>query len=171
MQLLGLYSARLSPCGAAGPAAAGGAGDVDGLPVGAEVGLAVGAAVGTTVGITAGTTAGPEFPGPKPLGPVDATTVGLFDGVVSKAKLLRENGTTPARRAMSCSPSCQCIASTARHGISISCATLAHISALNLFSRRQRLSTNQNSRDEMDEMDYSPLVQACKPILTVFIPL
>lgn len=46
--------------------------------------------------------------------------------------LLRENGTTPARRAISCSPSCQCMASAARQGIAISSATLDHISALNL---------------------------------------
>lgn len=44
----------------------------------------------------------------------------------------REKGTTPARRAISCSPSCQCIASAARHGMAISSATFAHISALNL---------------------------------------
>lgn len=43
-----------------------------------------------------------------------------------------EKGTAPARRAMSASPSCQCIASAARHGTPISWATWAHISALNL---------------------------------------
>lgn len=48
--------------------------------------------------------------------------------------LERENGTTPALRAISCSPSCQCIASAARHGIAISSAILAHISGLNLFA-------------------------------------
>lgn len=50
----------------------------------------------------------------------------------SIAALDRENGTTPARRAISCSPSCQCMASAARHGMAISSATLDHISALNL---------------------------------------
>lgn len=50
----------------------------------------------------------------------------------SMAVLESEKGTTPARRAISCSPSCQCIASAARHGIAISSATLDHISALNL---------------------------------------
>jgi hypothetical protein len=50
----------------------------------------------------------------------------------SMAELDNEKGTTPARRAISCSPSCQCIASAARHGIAISSATLDHISALNL---------------------------------------
>ena len=50
----------------------------------------------------------------------------------SIAELDNEKGTTPARRAISCSPSCQCIASAARHGIAISSATLDHISALNL---------------------------------------
>jgi hypothetical protein len=44
----------------------------------------------------------------------------------------RENGITPARRAISASPSCQCIASAARHGTAISSATLDHISGLNL---------------------------------------
>lgn len=43
-----------------------------------------------------------------------------------------ENGTTPARRAMSASPSCQCIASAARQGTAISSATFDHISGLNL---------------------------------------
>ena len=41
-----------------------------------------------------------------------------------------EKGTTPARRAISCSPRCQCIASAARQGMAISSATLAHISGL-----------------------------------------
>lgn len=45
----------------------------------------------------------------------------------------RAKGVVPARRAMSCSPSCQCIASAARHGMAISSAILAHISGLNLF--------------------------------------
>lgn len=44
----------------------------------------------------------------------------------------REKGTTPARRAMSASPSCQCMASAARQGTAISSATLDHISGLNL---------------------------------------
>jgi len=43
-----------------------------------------------------------------------------------------EKGTTPARRAISTSPSCQCIASAALHGTCISSATFAHISGLNL---------------------------------------
>lgn len=47
-----------------------------------------------------------------------------------------EKGTTPARRAMSASPSCQCMASAARHGTCISSATLAHISGLNLQLRK-----------------------------------
>lgn len=56
------------------------------------------------------------------------------------AALERENGTTPARRAISCSPSCQCMASAARHGMAISSATLDHISALNLLSQKVRVS-------------------------------
>jgi hypothetical protein len=43
-----------------------------------------------------------------------------------------EKGTTPARRAISASPSCQCIASAARQGTAISSATFDHISGLNL---------------------------------------
>lgn len=50
----------------------------------------------------------------------------------SIAVLESENGTTPARRAISCSPNCQCMASAARQGIAISSATFDHISALNL---------------------------------------
>jgi hypothetical protein len=48
------------------------------------------------------------------------------------AGLVREKGVTPARFAISCSPICQCMASTARHGIAISSATRAHMSARNL---------------------------------------
>ena len=51
------------------------------------------------------------------------------------AGFVSENGVTPARLAISCSPICQCIASTARHGMAISSATLAHISARNLDVR------------------------------------
>ena len=43
-----------------------------------------------------------------------------------------EKGVTPALRAISCSPICQCMASAARHGIDISSAILDHMSALNL---------------------------------------
>lgn len=58
----------------------------------------------------------------------------IFGGGSIEEPLDKEKGTTPARRAISCSPSCQCIASAARHGMAISSATFAHISALNLFS-------------------------------------
>lgn len=56
-----------------------------------------------------------------------------FFGGASRATELLENGTTPARLAISCSPSCQCIFSAARQGIPISLATWLHISCLNLF--------------------------------------
>lgn len=56
----------------------------------------------------------------------------VLDEEGSTAVLESENGTTPARRAISCSPNCQCIASAARQGIAISSATFDHISALNL---------------------------------------
>jgi hypothetical protein len=41
-------------------------------------------------------------------------------------------GVTPARRAISCSPICQCMASAARQGMAISSAMRDHMSALNL---------------------------------------
>lgn len=53
-------------------------------------------------------------------------------GGASVETLDSEKGTTPARRAMSASPSCQCIASAALQGTAISSATLDHISGLNL---------------------------------------
>lgn len=53
-------------------------------------------------------------------------------GVVVLLVLARENGVTPFRCVISCSPSCQCMASTALHGIDISSATGAHIWCLNL---------------------------------------
>jgi hypothetical protein len=65
---------------------------------------------------------GPRGPGPDAGGRVP----GLEESGFS------EKGTTPARRAMSASPSCQCIASAARQGTASSSATLAHISGLNL---------------------------------------
>lgn len=54
------------------------------------------------------------------------------DGAPSAEGMDEEKGTTPARWAISCSPRRQCIASTARQGITSSSATLDHISALNL---------------------------------------
>lgn len=59
-------------------------------------------------------------------GRVDIGTNGIPGLAVS------ENGVTPALRAISCSPICQCIASAARQGIDISSAILDHMSALNL---------------------------------------
>ena len=53
--------------------------------------------------------------------------------VVRRGFWARENGATPARWAISCSPRCQCMASTARQGMLISSATFDHISALNLI--------------------------------------
>jgi len=50
----------------------------------------------------------------------------------SMPAMLSEKGITPARLAMSASPSCQCMASAARHGTCISSATFCHISGLNL---------------------------------------
>lgn len=54
-------------------------------------------------------------------------------GTYGKAEFaVSEKGVTPALRAISCSPICQCIASAARHGIDISSAILDHMSPLNL---------------------------------------
>ena len=62
----------------------------------------------------------------------DVLALRLLGAGGSMAVLDSEKGTTPARRAISCSPSCQCMASAALQGIAISSATLDHISALNL---------------------------------------
>lgn len=69
----------------------------------------------------------------------------------SIAALEREKGTTPARRAISCSPNCQCIASAARHGIAISSATFDHISALNLLTTR--VLVGQEAKEKEREKD------------------
>jgi hypothetical protein len=66
----------------------------------------------------------------------------IFGGGSMEEPLDREKGTTPARRAISCSPSCQCIASAALQGIAISSATFAHISALNLYLFSVHTTTN-----------------------------
>ena len=62
---------------------------------------------------------------------------GIATGSRPPAGLVSENGVTPARFAISCSPICQCIASTALHGMAISSATFAHISARNLHEREK----------------------------------
>ncbi len=56
----------------------------------------------------------------------------LCAGCGSVPGLFNVNGITPARLAISASPSCQCMASAARQGTCISSATLCHISGLNL---------------------------------------
>ena len=97
---------------------------------------------------------------------------------------MRENGVTPARFAISCSPICQCIASTALHGIAISSATLDHMSARNLDQKKcvsllkhhiechlcdaAALTLGQQSGATFLNI---PLVQPCEFILAVFIPL
>lgn len=53
---------------------------------------------------------------------------------------VREKAVTPARRAISCSPICQCMASAARQGRVISSAILAHMSALNLWKEGRSIS-------------------------------
>ena len=67
---------------------------------------------------------------------------GKLDG---PAVEVSENGTTPARRAISASPSCQCIASAARHGIPSSAASGPHMSGFNLFLRQWLLSMRSNA--------------------------
>jgi len=64
----------------------------------------------------------------------------------SALTVVREKGTVPARRAMSASPSCQCMASAARHGTAISSATLAHISGLNLWHELASTKSFSSSR-------------------------
>ena len=64
---------------------------------------------------------------------------------------------------MSFSPICQCIASAARHGMAISSAILAHMSALNL----SRVSIWAGHTTELSV----PFVQPSKLILTIFVPL
>lgn len=59
------------------------------------------------------------------------------EGAPSPEGMDEEKGMTPARWAISCSPRRQCIASTARQGMTSSSATLAHISALNLVGQSQ----------------------------------
>jgi hypothetical protein len=92
--------------------------------------------------------------------------------------LEREKGTTPARRAMSASPSCQCIASAARHGTAISSATLDHISGLNLvfkvsaFSGEQDLGKGEDRSSRECCTTSRKVLQACssvpRPIHFVF---
>jgi hypothetical protein len=53
--------------------------------------------------------------------------------LVSVPALARANGITPARLAISFSPSCQCMASAALHGTPISSDIFAHISDLSLY--------------------------------------
>lgn len=79
-----------------------------------------------------------------------------------------EKGVTPALRAISCSPICQCIASAARHGIDISSAILDHMSALNLRPSQSARSGTTRCRARLPNI---PLVQPCKLILTIFVPL
>ena len=67
----------------------------------------------------------------------------------------REKGTTPALRAMSTSPSCQCIASAARQGIPSSKATGAHISDFNLVP--MSASSPWEGR---------PIERTCRPMLS-----
>lgn len=79
--------------------------------------------------------------------------------------LASENGVTPARRAISCSPSCQCIASAALQGMDISSATGAHIWCLNLC---HRFSEGSDRRPAIIDI---PFVQPRELILTVLVPL
>jgi len=93
--------------------------------------------------------------------------------------LVRVKGVTPALLAISCSPICQCMASAARHGMAISSAILAHISALNLqrdsqqCSRRTPVSpecgTTRSGATRMSKSNI-PFVQPGELVLTVFVP-
>lgn len=83
------------------------------------------------------------------------------------AVLDKENGTTPARRAISCSPSCQCMASAARHGMAISSATLDHISALNLEIQCELGPLCATSLGFI----LLPFIQPSQFVFLIFIPL
>lgn len=88
---------------------------------------------------------------------------------MSSVTLESEKGTTPARRAMSASPNCQCIASAARHGIAISSATLAHISGLNLKARKSvRFPSKKLYRKYKSLL---PLIKSCQFVLSLLVPL
>lgn len=81
-------------------------------------------------------------------------------------------GVTPALRAISCSPICQCIASAARHGMDISSAISDHMSALHLSKdnlHQQRLMGRD--QDLVLALLDIPLVQPRKLIFTIFVPL
>lgn len=79
---------------------------------------------------------------------------------------------------MSCSPSCQCMASAARQGTAISSATLDHISGLNLeavsyFRERNRVKREFEgmSRGKGKLADgVLPLVKSCELVLALFVP-
>ncbi len=66
-------------------------------------------------------------------------------GGISTAVLVKVNGLPPARRAISCSPSCQCIASAARQGIDISLAISPHIFSFNLAGVSQVKDTTSSA--------------------------
>lgn len=75
---------------------------------------------------------------------------------------------------MSASPSCQCIASAARHGTAISSATLDHISGLNLEVNVStvfgKISRGRESSSKMREIWVIPLVKSRQLVLPLFIP-
>lgn len=91
----------------------------------------------------------------------------------------RENGTTPARRAMSSSPRCQCIASAARQGTFISAASLDHISRLNLgglsqlscMKRGEREAEHLNWMSGRAQEEFIPFIQPRKFIPALLIPI
>jgi hypothetical protein len=77
-----------------------------------------------------------------------------------------EKAVTPARRAISSSPICQCMASAARQGSIISSAIFDHISALNLKQRSASVTQDRSCTTFLD----LPLVQPRELILTILIP-
>ena len=58
-----------------------------------------------------------------------------------------EKGTTPARRAISFSPSCQCMASAARQGMPSSVARGVQISGLSLVEVVSESMSRRNSKE------------------------
>ena len=77
-----------------------------------------------------------------------------------------EKAVTLTRRAISCSPICQCMASAARHGKVISSAIFAHISALNLEEGISLLHKIPSCATFID----IPFVQPGELILAILVP-
>ena len=97
--------------------------------------------------------------------------VGGGGGGACELLLARVKGDTPARRAISFSPICQCMASAARQGMAISSAMRDHMSALNLSQHVSPRGIEVRQILVQRSTQDIPLVQPSELILTVFVPL